>query len=132
MARKHVQRSDEDPAMFVVTYIGRHTCTQALASSTIPPSPSLPERLGMELAKQLEIHLNMSSSWHEIRKFLAENILASYTKAISMLNLSSSVDETELIGGAIRMFESLADGLRSEDSDRELKDQKHRDMYRNR
>lgn len=86
----------------------------------------------MELAKQLEIHLNMSSSWHEIRKFLAENILASYTKAISMLNLSSSVDETELIGGAIRMFESLADGLRSEDSDRELKDQKHRDMYRNR
>jgi len=86
----------------------------------------------MELAKQLEIHPNLSSSSHEAREFLAEMILGLYTKAISMLNLSSSVDETQLIGGAIRMFESLADGLRSEDSDRELKDQKHRDVYINR
>ena len=86
----------------------------------------------MELAKQLEIHPNLSSSSHETREFLVEMSLGLCTKAISMLNLSSSVDETQLIGGAIRMFESLADGLRSEDSDRELKDQKHRDVYRNR
>nr|XP_023898193.1 probable WRKY transcription factor 41 [Quercus suber] len=77
----------------------------------------------MELAKLLEIHPNLSSSSHETREFLAEMILGLYTKAISMLNLSSSVDETQFIGSAIRMFESLADGLRSEDSDRELKNQ---------
>lgn len=86
----------------------------------------------MELAKQLEIHPNLSSSSHETREFLAEMILGLYTKAISMLNLSSSVDETQLIGGAIQMFESLSGGLRSEDLDRELKDQKHRDVHRNR
>nr|XP_023899975.1 probable WRKY transcription factor 53 [Quercus suber]POE51203.1 putative wrky transcription factor 41 [Quercus suber] len=90
---------------------------------------------GLELARQLQIHLNVPSSSHEAREFLVEKILSSYEKALSMLNLSSSVSEPQAIGGAIRMSESppsLTGSPRSEDSDRELKDQEQRDASRKR
>lgn len=78
---------------------------------------------GRELARQLQIHLNMPSSSPDTREFLVEKILSSYEKALSMLNLSTS----PLLGGAIlRMSESppsLAGSPRSEDSDRDFKDQ---------
>ncbi|KAI4363659.1 hypothetical protein MLD38_019849 [Melastoma candidum] len=41
LATKQVQRSDEDPAIFEITYRGRHTCSHA--SISIDPSSSLPE-----------------------------------------------------------------------------------------
>lgn len=91
---------------------------------------------GMELARQLQIHLNVPSSSHEAREFLVEKILSSYEKALSMLNMSSSVSEPQAIGGPIlRMSESppsLTGSPRSEDSDRELKDQEQRDASRKR
>ncbi|GKU89167.1 hypothetical protein SLEP1_g3339 [Rubroshorea leprosula] len=40
LATKQVQRSDEDPTIFEITYRGRHTCTQAPSSSQIPPTSS--------------------------------------------------------------------------------------------
>ncbi|KAK3194649.1 hypothetical protein Dsin_025959 [Dipteronia sinensis] len=46
LATKQVQRSNEDPSIFEVTYRGRHTCSQnsqlavtAMASSSVPPPP---------------------------------------------------------------------------------------------
>jgi hypothetical protein len=78
---------------------------------------------GRELARQLQIHLNLPSSSPETREFLVEKILSSYEKALSMLSLSTS----SVPGGAIlRMSESppsLAGSPRSEDSDRDFKDQ---------
>ncbi|KAK2996710.1 hypothetical protein RJ639_041864 [Escallonia herrerae] len=40
LATKQVQRSDEDPTMFEITYRGRHTCGQG---SHLTPPPSSPE-----------------------------------------------------------------------------------------
>ncbi|KAB2596783.1 WRKY transcription factor 53 [Pyrus ussuriensis x Pyrus communis] len=39
-ATKQVQRSNEDPSIFEITYRGRHTCTQASPGTSTPPSPS--------------------------------------------------------------------------------------------
>ena len=89
---------------------------------------------GMELAKQRQIHLNAPSSLHETSEFSGENFLASYEKAYSMLNLSSSKGEPQPIRGSIGMSESppfLAGSPRSEDS-RELKDQEHIDASKKR
>jgi len=36
LATKQVQKSDEDPMIYEITYIGRHTCTQA--ATVVPPS----------------------------------------------------------------------------------------------
>lgn len=41
LATKQVQRSDEDPRIFEITYRGNHTCAQA--SNAIFPSPTQPE-----------------------------------------------------------------------------------------
>nr|WGV38271.1 WRKY [Loropetalum chinense var. rubrum] len=42
-ATKQVQRSDEDPSIFEITYRGRHTCTQANNSIPAPASPEKQE-----------------------------------------------------------------------------------------
>nr|POE53703.1 hypothetical protein CFP56_36864 [Quercus suber] len=78
----------------------------------------------MKLAKQRQIHLNAPSSSHETSEFLGENFLASYEKAYSMLNLSSSKGEPQPLRRSTGMSESppsLAGSPRSEDS-RELED----------
>ncbi|KAJ0716542.1 putative transcription factor WRKY family [Helianthus annuus] len=37
MARKQVQRTDEDPMVFEITYRGQHTCTLTTTPSVVPP-----------------------------------------------------------------------------------------------
>ncbi|KDP22172.1 hypothetical protein JCGZ_26003 [Jatropha curcas] len=81
---------------------------------------------GRELARQLQVHLNIPSSSREAREMLVQRILNSYEKALSILNLSnSSIRETTLtpavaIGG---LSESpLSGSPRSEDSDQDPKD----------
>ena len=37
-ATKQVQRSDEDPTIFVITYKGKHTCLQSEALDVVSPS----------------------------------------------------------------------------------------------
>ncbi|KAI3828789.1 hypothetical protein L1987_02899 [Smallanthus sonchifolius] len=37
MARKQVQRTDEDPMVFEITYRGQHTCNPATPPSVVPP-----------------------------------------------------------------------------------------------
>lgn len=57
LATKQVQRSDEDPTIFEVTYRGRHTCNQsggASASNAHPPSP--PPPLTMHQNQEPNIH----------------------------------------------------------------------------
>ncbi|XP_008234887.1 PREDICTED: probable WRKY transcription factor 53 [Prunus mume] len=95
---------------------------------------------GRELARQLQIHLNVPSSSHGTRESLVQKIIVSYEKALSMLNSSSpaSGGEQQLPTGhaAIRMIESPPPSLngspRSEDSDREFKDQDNKDSSRKR
>ncbi|KAM2597487.1 hypothetical protein TB2_041798 [Malus domestica] len=43
-ARKKVQRSDEDPTVFEITYEGKHTCSHGGSSVPPPPSPEKQER----------------------------------------------------------------------------------------
>lgn len=43
LATKQVQRSDDDPTIFEITYRGRHTCSQG-APEVLNPPPPLPER----------------------------------------------------------------------------------------
>ncbi|KAJ6764835.1 WRKY TRANSCRIPTION FACTOR 30-RELATED [Salix koriyanagi] len=89
--------------------------------------------LGMELAKQLQIHLNVSSSPRETREMLLQGILTSYEKALSMLNLGGGLVAGELhpVGGiTITNSESppsLNGSPRSEDSDRDTREQRHID-----
>ncbi|CAL9008833.1 unnamed protein product [Prunus brigantina] len=95
---------------------------------------------GRELARQLQIHLNVPSSSHGTRESLVQKIIVSYEKALSMLNSSSSASggEQQLPTGhaAIRMIESPPPSLNgsplSEDSDREFKDQDNKDSSRKR
>lgn len=83
--------------------------------------------LGMELAKQLQIHLNVPSSSRETREVLVQKILTSYEKALSMLNFGTGlVGELHPVGGVtIRNSESPpshSGSPRSEDSDRDTRD----------
>ncbi|KAI3689851.1 hypothetical protein L2E82_47821 [Cichorium intybus] len=43
MARKQVQRTDEDPTVFEITYRGQHTCTTAATTSKTVVPPQSPE-----------------------------------------------------------------------------------------
>ncbi|GAV66231.1 WRKY domain-containing protein [Cephalotus follicularis] len=92
---------------------------------------------GKELAKQLQIHLKMPSSSHETREMLIQMILTSYEKALSMLNCKSNseVEQHHVAGIAIRSSESppsLTGSPRSDDSDRDFKDQEHKDVSKKR
>lgn len=42
-ATKQVQRSDDDPTVFEITYRGKHTCVHGGPSTLAPPSPEKPE-----------------------------------------------------------------------------------------
>ncbi|XP_022738813.1 probable WRKY transcription factor 53 [Durio zibethinus] len=83
---------------------------------------------GRELARQLQVYLNVPSSSHETRELLVQKIQASFEKALSMLNCNTSlaVDQPQPSGLAIRMSESppsRSASPRSEDSDRDFKEQ---------
>ncbi|XP_022769623.1 uncharacterized protein LOC111313193 isoform X4 [Durio zibethinus] len=82
MATKQVQRSDDDPTIFEITYHGRHTCT--LASHVVPsPGP-------------LENQDHGTSS-----------VRSTYWKVFSMLNCNTSlVAEPQPSEQAIRMSDS--------------------------
>lgn len=94
---------------------------------------------GMELAKQLQYHLNSpssSSSSHEAREVLAMRILASYEKALSMLNWRHPMGEPSQAAGSAgpatfhrsESPPSLGGGTPpSGDSDRDFRDLEHGD-----
>ncbi|KVI09991.1 WRKY transcription factor 55-like [Cynara cardunculus var. scolymus] len=44
-AKKQVQRLDNDPYTFEVTYRGEHTCIMSSTAPSMPPPPSLPEAM---------------------------------------------------------------------------------------
>jgi hypothetical protein len=85
---------------------------------------------GMELARQLRIYLNVSSSSNETRELLIEKIISTFEKALEMVNYKghvivgeSSQQKQKHTSGtvAIRMLDSppLSSSPRSEDSDRD-------------
>lgn len=81
---------------------------------------------GRELAKQLQVHLNVPSSPHEIRELLVHKILSSYEKALSMLGKTSGINAGTAAGegiggGRSESPRSFSGSPRSEDSDREFK-----------
>lgn len=109
--------------------------------------------LGRELARQLQIHINAPSSTHESRELLVHKILNSYEKALNLVKVNATVGmgetqqqtgtptgETESrsqqsTGITVGMSESprsLSGSPRSEDSDREFRDQDPRDGSRKR
>jgi hypothetical protein len=85
---------------------------------------------GMELARQLRIYLNVSSSSNETRELLIEKIISTFEKALEMVNYKghvivgeSSQQKQKHTSGtvAIRMLDSppLSSSPRSEESDRD-------------
>ncbi|EEF48991.1 probable WRKY transcription factor 53 [Ricinus communis] len=96
-------------------------------------------RMGRELTRQLQIHLNIPSYSRETRELLVQKILSSYEKALSMLNLSRLITKEPLPTGVATngMPESpplsLSGSPRSDqDSDRDFKDQDPKDVSRKR
>lgn len=90
--------------------------------------------LGKDLAKQLQIHLNVPVSSRETLELLIQRILNSYDKALNLLIRSNGATAatTETPAAAAGMSESprslSGSPTRSEDSDREF----HRDQHDNR
>ncbi|XWS48516.1 hypothetical protein CRYUN_Cryun13aG0084900 [Craigia yunnanensis] len=93
---------------------------------------------GRELARQLQVYLNVPfSSSHETSELLIQKIQASYEKALSMLNcnITSLAAEPQPSGLASRMSESppsRSGSPRSEDSDRDFKEQELKDASKKR
>lgn len=80
---------------------------------------------GLELARQLQVHLHMPSSSQETRDLLIQKIISTFEKVLEMVKWKGPVPAGESsqhpLGAAlIRMSDSP---LSSEDSDRDLKDQ---------
>jgi hypothetical protein len=86
---------------------------------------------GLELARQLQIYLNVSSSSNETREILIQKIISTFEKALEMVNRKRHVNMGESshqqypsASGtlAIRISDSppLSCSLRSEDSDRDF------------
>ncbi|KAL2550655.1 putative WRKY transcription factor 30 [Forsythia ovata] len=81
---------------------------------------------GRELAKQLQIHLNVSSSSHKTSEVLVEKILNSYDQALSILKYGVACGETQQGGlriGTSDSPRSNSGSPRSDGSDHEFKDQ---------
>lgn len=95
---------------------------------------------GMELAKQLQMHLNVtttatsssSSSSNETRELLVLRILNSYDKALSMLKWNGSLGDHQQTIGRSESPRSLSGSPHSEDSDLENKDHEHKNGSRKR
>lgn len=96
MATKQVQRSDDDPTIFQITYRGRHTCSQG--SSEVNPPPLLPERSEPSLGvnQQQKVLSQAQQSPHELLmsfqtglKVITENI-DTHNQPFSSLNFSST------------------------------------------
>ncbi|XP_061348156.1 probable WRKY transcription factor 30 [Gastrolobium bilobum] len=82
---------------------------------------------GLELARQLQIYLHVPSSSQETRELLIQKIISTFEKALEMVNWKGPVGESSQhpSGVVIRKSDSppLSSSPRSEDSDRDLKDQ---------
>ncbi|KAK6947899.1 WRKY domain [Dillenia turbinata] len=79
---------------------------------------------GMELAKQLKLHLNPTSSI-ETKELLLHKILSSYEKALLILNWGGSVSQPQHIGATTNFAESpisVNGSPRTEDMSISLKD----------
>lgn len=77
LATKHVQRSDEEPMIFEVTYRGRHTCTQAASSSQVPPTTSSSDDTSQTLYQQTNQQQQVQT--------LQDNLLVNYQKSLRVV-----------------------------------------------
>jgi len=85
---------------------------------------------GLELARQLQVCLHTPSSSQETRDLLIHNIISTFGKALEMVNWKGPLPAAESsqlpLAAAIRMSDSpISSSPRSEDSERDLKDQDH-------
>lgn len=84
---------------------------------------------GLELARQLQVYLHLPTSSQETRDLLIQKIISTFEKALEMVNCKGPVPAGESshypLGAAlIRVSDSpLSSSPRSEDSDRDFKDQ---------
>ena len=79
---------------------------------------------GVELARQLQMYLHVPSSSQEARELLIQKIIDAFEKALAMVKRKSGPSQMPA-GVAIRLSESpsLSGSPRSEDLDRDLRDQ---------
>ncbi|KAK4843098.1 hypothetical protein QYF36_003995 [Acer negundo] len=79
-ATKQVQRSDEDPTIFEITYRGTHTCShgQSAQSVPLPPSPEKQE-------KRLNHHnSNNNNNYQQQQQQQSQDILSNLRKGLSV------------------------------------------------
>ncbi|GLT35835.1 hypothetical protein SLA2020_102530 [Shorea laevis] len=75
LATKQVQRSDEDPLIFEITYHGSHTCTQAVSSSQILPSSSQEnQNQDTNLINQQQSQNNLPMNLHKELRVVTEDL----------------------------------------------------------
>ncbi|KAJ8753047.1 hypothetical protein K2173_011815 [Erythroxylum novogranatense] len=79
-------------------------------------------RLGRDLARQLQIHLNVPYSSRETCEMLLQRILNSYEKSLSIVNFSSSGSGTSVPIPMTESPPSLTGSSRNEDFDHDLRD----------
>lgn len=77
---------------------------------------------GMEMAKQLRVHMGSTTTSIETRDFLVQRILASYEKALLMVNVGGSIPASGILESPL----SINGSPRSEDFDRENAEGKKR------
>ncbi|KAK2664254.1 hypothetical protein Ddye_002828 [Dipteronia dyeriana] len=78
-ATKQVQRSDEDPTIFEVTYIGTHTCSHGQAAQSVPQPPS-PEKQ----EKRLNHHNSNNNNNYQQQQQQSQDILSNLRKGLSV------------------------------------------------
>ncbi|KAK1558982.1 hypothetical protein Q3G72_009076 [Acer saccharum] len=101
LATKQVQRSDENPSIFEVTYRGRHTCSQnsqlavaVRASSSVPPAAAA---AGMSKEKRNHQHYLIKQQEHEDQnqKQSQELMMFSFGSAAGLKVKTEDLDNRE-------------------------------------
>lgn len=91
MARKQVQRTDEDPTVFEITYRGQHTCNPATMPSVAPPQS--PEKHEMKQSNQhhhYQLPLPLPPKSGEMLSNLRENLRVSTSDLDATISSSFS------------------------------------------
>lgn len=74
LATKQVQRNDDDPSSFDVTYRGKHTCSQASSSSSSIPNNLVPKLEPVETLTYLPHHPQPQQPQEIIWDFQRDNV----------------------------------------------------------
>lgn len=80
LATKQVQRSDEDPSIFEITYRGRHTCTQA--NHMLPPIQPLESNQETKNSSDLQQQQHLP---HQENQQQSQELLSNFRRGLKVI-----------------------------------------------